>query len=258
MNNEKLCAILIGIRYPAGNSHLNGCHNDIKNVHNYLENEKKEQNLDIDYIVLADSKEPICGKIENIWPSRDAILKAFESSIGRYNKYFIHYSGHGTNKRDSSGDESDHLDEAICPYDFNDSGVITDDELRKRFLDRLDEKCVVRILMDCCRSGTIWDLSHIYKASIRKWIVDTYNQSKCDADVVCLSGCKDDQYSYDVYADGEAQGAFTYCALKHIRGPGIGIVLDNIQNLLNKKGWRQIATLSSCNFVGNDRKFLQW
>ncbi len=41
----------------------------------------------------------------------------------------LHFSGHGSQKRDTDGDEEDGMDETICPMDYERAGVIVDDEL---------------------------------------------------------------------------------------------------------------------------------
>jgi hypothetical protein len=37
-------------------------------------------------------------------------------------------SGHGTQTEDLDGDEGDDDDEAICPVDYHDNGLIVDDD----------------------------------------------------------------------------------------------------------------------------------
>ena len=66
-------------------------------------------------------------------PTHDNILAAYkkvvaESSAG--DAIFLHYSGHGTKLRDDDhGEEADGYDEALVPLDFNDVGMIRDDDL---------------------------------------------------------------------------------------------------------------------------------
>ena len=40
-------------------------------------------------------------------------------------------SGHGSQKRDADGDESDGFDETICPVDYSSAGEILDDDMNK-------------------------------------------------------------------------------------------------------------------------------
>merc|ERR1712063_186934 len=78
---------------------------------------------------------------------------------------FFHYSGHGVQVKDTSGDEEeDGFDEAICPADFRASGVIVDDDLHEIMVKNLPEGVKLTALMDCCHSGTGMDLAYIYAA----------------------------------------------------------------------------------------------
>jgi hypothetical protein len=43
-------------------------------------------------------------------------------------KRLIISSGHGTQTEDLDGDEGDDDDEAICPVDYHDNGLIVDDD----------------------------------------------------------------------------------------------------------------------------------
>jgi hypothetical protein len=47
---------------------------------------------------------------------------------------FFHYSGHGSQVVDHSGDEEDGLDETICPVDFKSAGQIIDDEVNYKYI----------------------------------------------------------------------------------------------------------------------------
>ncbi|OLP78982.1 Metacaspase-1 [Symbiodinium microadriaticum] len=93
----------------------------------------------------------------------------------------FHYSGHGSQRRDSSGDEADGKarclvgrcsyapltqnpslaaeDETIVPCDFNRSGMIADDELRRMLVDGLPKGCRLTVIMDCCRLADLKPMS---------------------------------------------------------------------------------------------------
>lgn len=68
---------------------------------------------------------------------------------------YLHYSGHGSQVEDLSGDEADGLDETLVPHDGRQEGVpdITDDELYQR-LSRLRAAGAL-LVFDSCHSGTI-------------------------------------------------------------------------------------------------------
>jgi len=89
--------------------------------------------------------------------TRQAILDAlddFIASTGPNDTILIHYSGHGSQVQDLDGDETDGLDETICPHDARTANVpdITDDELG-RILGRLNVASAV-VILDSCHSGT--------------------------------------------------------------------------------------------------------
>ena len=65
----------------------------------------------------------------------------------------FYYSGHGSWVVDTSGDEADHRDEAICPHDFQAAGMIIDDQLRALFT-RLPAGATLEVILDSCFSGT--------------------------------------------------------------------------------------------------------
>ncbi len=93
---------------------------------------------------------------------RASILEAFEKLIASTapgDVVYIHYSGHGTQVLDTSGDEFDGLDESIVPSDYvsrrDGSRNIIDDEIGV-LLDRLSTKKPASVLLtfDSCFSGT--------------------------------------------------------------------------------------------------------
>ncbi|WP_182866717.1 caspase family protein [Rhodopirellula sp. JC639] len=67
----------------------------------------------------------------------------------------FHFSGHGSQMRDVSGDESDQWDETIVAYDSRSEGVldISDDDLNALFKE-LDVKTNLTVILDSCHSGT--------------------------------------------------------------------------------------------------------
>ena len=254
---EKIGVLLCGIRYAKGTGHLNGCHNDVINIYNFLKNHYKNSQYELDTTILADFEGQLCGGIDCIWPSKDNILKALETLRNKkYTKYLIHYSGHGTSQTDWGGEEDDYKDEVICPYDYSSAGCISDDILNSHFLQHLGSDCYVRILMDCCRSGTIWDLKYRYNSNS----FDEISAPKINCNVIVLSGCKDHQYSYDVYTSGESQGAFTHCFLRSIEN-NTDLNIISFANVINKYlingGWSaQTSRLTSSHILTNEDKFL--
>jgi hypothetical protein len=65
----------------------------------------------------------------------------------------LQYAGHGTQLDDLNGDETDALDEAICPVDFDEGAYIIDDDFAEVFA-RLPDGVSLTCFFDCCHSGT--------------------------------------------------------------------------------------------------------
>jgi metacaspase-1 len=85
-------AVLIGINYVGQRGQLSGCHNDAKNIKDYLENALGFR--DQDMLVLLDDG-------THHAPTRQNILNAFKR-VAEYSKpgdvVFIHYSGESQRK----------------------------------------------------------------------------------------------------------------------------------------------------------------
>lgn len=76
----------------------------------------------------------------------------------------MHYSGHGTKLRDDDrNEEADGYDEALVPLDFQQVGMLRDDDLFDILIKDLPDGVHMVSLMDCCHSGTILDLPYIFK-----------------------------------------------------------------------------------------------
>ncbi|WP_426510976.1 caspase family protein [Dactylosporangium sp. McL0621] len=152
----------------------------------------------------------------------------------------ITYSGHGTWVPDTDGDEPDHRDEAICPHDIAENGVLLDDELHDLFA--LAAPGVRTVLIsDSCHSGTLTRLNHPSRtrflppsaflppqqvprllqspaprpATTFPLAVTAHATRPADRrpTALLLAGCLDTEYSYDATFDDRPNGAFTYVAL---------------------------------------------
>ena len=121
----------------------------------------------------------------------------------------ITWSGHGTLQPDTNGDESDHMDECLCPTDFDTQGGLVDDELC-RIISGVNHATRVTLLLDCCHSGTAVDLPWMY-TGLRRTESAGKSCGPCHPNVIAISGCKDDQTSADAYdsAHNEFNGAMT-------------------------------------------------
>jgi hypothetical protein len=170
--------LLIGINYTGTSHALNGCVNDVADLRRVLQDQLQFDAREIR--TLTDANEVPALKL----PTRAAIEGALEQLVvdveeQGVTELWISYSGHGTNVRDRSGDESDGKDEAIVPLDYATAGVITDDHWRS-YMARLPQTCRVFCLFDSCHSGTMADLPNAYRyvqtPATRKRVTKTFRR----------------------------------------------------------------------------------
>jgi len=150
-------AVLIGINYVGQDGELRGCHNDVLNMKKYIMDVHGFQEDNI--VVLMDD-----GYHDE--PTKENVLAAYKNVVQDSEEgdaIFLHYSGHGTKVRDESGDEDDGYDEALVPMDYDEEGLIMDDDLFEIIIEPLADGVHMFSLMDCCHSGTILDLPYIFK-----------------------------------------------------------------------------------------------
>jgi len=151
-------AVLIGINYVGQNGELSGCHNDVRNMKEYLLN--KLGFMDYNMTILMDD-----GYSQN--PTRWNIINAYKDIVSKSQSgdtVFLHYSGHGGRIVDESGDEDDGYDETLIPVDFQSAGQIPDDDLFRDLIKPMRSGVLVTSLMDCCHSGTVLDLPYRFTA----------------------------------------------------------------------------------------------
>jgi hypothetical protein len=163
---------------------------------------------------------------------------------------WVHYSGHGTQIRDTNGDEVDGFDECIVPCDYNTAGVITDDELYNIFK---NAKCRMMICFDSCHSGSGCDLQY-YIDYNNGSLTKTVNMRKlpiANPNIVMISGCRDEQTSADAYdtVSQRGVGAFTQTLLETLRSSDHNIALLPLYSKLclglKMCGFTQVPVLSS-------------
>ena len=208
-------AVIAGINYVTEPSfRLRGCCNDARAMAQYL----RANGVRIDALLVD---EDASGDVYTPASTRRAALLAAITALALRSHYdrlataIIHYSGHGTQMLDDNGDETaDGLDEAIVPGDARRTGCVRDDELLT-WLRAFHPGTTVFVVTDCCHSGSVLDLPYAYDdngLSVRSGgAVRPAGWPK----IVCLSGCRDEQVSLDVWdpARGRMQGAMTAALL---------------------------------------------
>jgi hypothetical protein len=240
-------ALLIGINYyDTPSNKLNGCINDAVNMRNMLIDAYGYDSNNI--AVLRDDAVNSINK-----PTRANILNNLSSIIAQsasLKEIWIHYSGHGSQIRDSNGDEKDGLDEFIVPSDYDKTGIITDDMI---FNIIRQSKCPTFIIFDCCSSGTICDLMWNFNAvsSTQVVAVKTANNLAQNPNIFCLSGCRDEQTSADIYNSftqqscGALTNAIAECLRFNRHNVDVKKLYLDVVTYIKQQGLQQIPQISS-------------
>ena len=258
----------IGINYNGTNAQLYNCGNDTRDMVELLHKRYGEKNVRDTHILTDDenvkkltffrsAREPTRANIE-------AELEWLFSDNKKGDTIIFHYSGHGSQQRDHSGEEEDGRDETLVPSDYATAGQITDDDIRA-YIDRLPEGVNALIVTDCCHSGSNSDLRYVYSNTskkdaawgrfdqiVRKKVGDT------KANVFHVSACKDSQTASDG-GNGILNGLFTHAfkeSFKHKRlsRPGRVDLLTLLRSLRttinNRYRGAQVVEISSGRQLG--------
>jgi metacaspase-1 len=176
------------------------------------------------------------------------------------------WSSHGTYIDERGGDEATY-DECMCPYDLFDN-LLIDDELRELFAN-LPQGVRLTVIADSCFSGTVTrnlvseilpglvspkDRRRVRFLSpailgrptfVNPWAVQRQAKqakkmaySQASMSHILLSGCSDQQYSYDAMIGGAYAGAMSYYALQAIRQANFRLT------------YRQLATATVASLKG--------
>uniref|UniRef100_A0A453A395 Uncharacterized protein n=1 Tax=Aegilops tauschii subsp. strangulata TaxID=200361 RepID=A0A453A395_AEGTS len=154
-------ALLVGISYSFTKYELKGTVNDV-NCMAYLLRQRFGFPGDSILALTQEEKDPYR------WPTKENIRLAMRwlvEGCTSGDSLVFHFSGHGVQKLDNNGDEVDGYDEALCPQDFEDRGVILDDEINETIVRPLGAGVKLHAIIDTCHSGTILDLPYLCRIS---------------------------------------------------------------------------------------------
>ncbi len=242
---------------------LRGCVNDANDMENLF---KILFGFQADNIVkLTDAK----ATKANIMKNLQEMLVGAKS--GKYSHLVFTMSSHGTQVPDLSGDESDRVDEAFCPYDLKEKQdewdpehIIVDDELRDLFI-QLPDEIVLEVFLDTCHSGTglkaidlIWDRQTRYipppsleafkrvegkrQRGLNKALLEKGMRQH-----ILWAACRADQTSADANIDGDWHGAFTYYFCKEMKASQNKLsrneILEKVRKDLQEADYTQIPQL---------------
>jgi hypothetical protein len=248
-------ALLVGINdYPKQLSTLMGCINDVQNMHDLLTS------------LFGFKTEDICILTESDATAFN-IMKALEMLVHGArpgDQLIFHFSGHGSQAPDGSGDEKDFLDEILCPYDLDwRENVVRDDDL-SRIFGPVPAGVHVEVFLDCCHSGTgMRSLDGGYRkqrflavpadvvpacAAMRssKLVTKPIRPSRAQ---VLWAACRSNQYAADAVLNGRYGGAFTTTLCNSIKASGTKVsrydLLRGIRAGLRNSGFKQVPQLET-------------
>lgn len=237
-------AVLFGLNYSHCKSgKLKGCINDVFNMAKYI-----HSILNMQIELYTDDTD-----LKNT--SYDGIIsKLHELAIESYREnlefVWIHFSGHGSQQKDTSGDESDGYDEGIVPSDYEKKGILIDDIIHKIFCS-FNPNTQILFVCDSCHSGSILDLKYIWEAN-KQCKIDNKNNS-IKAKTMLISGCRDEQTSADAFNlldDNKSVGALSASILKVLTKKPEKIynafsLINSVRNELKRGNFQQYPCLST-------------
>lgn len=138
-------ALLIGInKYRVPGADLRGCINDVKDMRAAL----------IDYCAFAERDITVLADYDATKANMQRAMEALVTTSKPGDVLLLHYSGHGSNVPDKSGDDADNRDEILCPTDLDWKDPLLDDWMGELF-DRLPKDVSLTFVSDSCHSGSV-------------------------------------------------------------------------------------------------------
>ncbi|KAJ4957570.1 hypothetical protein NE237_024681 [Protea cynaroides] len=237
-------AVICGISYKNSRNELKGCINDAKCMRHLLIN---RYNFPESSILMLTEEETDPYRIPTKQNLRMAMYWLVQSCQPGDSLVF-HYSGHGSQQRNYNGDEVDGYDETLCPLDFENQGMIVDDEINATIVRPLPYGVKLHAIIDCCHSGTMLDLPFVCRMNRSGQYVWEDQRPPSGVwkgtnggEAISFSGCDDDQTSADTSALSRitSTGAMTYCFIQAIeRGEGTtyGSILNSMRTAIRNTG----------------------
>jgi metacaspase-1 len=251
-------ALFVGINKFANYSQftLNGCVNDAKDMAALYKNLLGFKTSEVTMLTDAQATKA------NIMAKLKAMVA--EAKAGKLDYLVFSLSSHGTQMKDTSGDEPDGKDEAFVPYDIAEKSgswdparIISDDELHDLFV-QLPANVLLEVYLDTCHSGSglrgaefgphapraryIAPPEHEFgkktarmrgftlrrppSSKAKKGPIRRGNDAVTGQHHLLWTGCKANETSADAYFSGRYNGAFTYYFVK---------VMTDTKNKLSRK-----------------------
>jgi hypothetical protein len=263
-------ALLIGINYiKTEEKFLSGCINDVNNVNKYLLTKYKKSLSSDNIKKLTDDNEKMLPTRVNILNEINWLVKDLKPG----QNIFFYYSGHGRQEDESNSEEKSGYNSCIIPIDIEGKyekdeydkvkpeNKILDDELKKVLADKVPTGCKCFIILDCCNSGTGFDLKYNINVKNVKDINETDNVKSIETDgsVICLSGCRDKESSLNIEKNGKSYGALTNAFLDVLKKNPGKITFENllikIRQSIKDEKIQQLPQLSSGKKLNKEDEF---
>ncbi|XVF54839.1 hypothetical protein PTKIN_Ptkin05aG0213500 [Pterospermum kingtungense] len=241
-------AVICGVSYKNTSYELNGCINDVNCMKFLLVNRFKFPESSIVTLTEEETdpyKRPTKCNIR-------MALRWLVQGCQPGDSLVFHYSGHGSQKKNDTGDEVDGYDETLCPSDFESQGMIVDDEINATIVRPLPHGVKLHAIIDACHSGTALDLPYLCRMDRHgRYVWEDHRprtgtwKGTNGGEVISFSGCDDDQISADtsVLSRSTSTGAMTYAFILAIeRGHGttygnmLNAMRSTIRNAHEKEG----------------------
>ncbi|GKD97592.1 metacaspase-1 [Tanacetum coccineum] len=198
--NGRKKAVICGISYKGSKNELKGCINDAKCMKYLLIHKFKFPESSIVMLTEEETDPYRIPAKHNIRMAMHWLVQGCQAG----DSLVFHFSGHGSQQRNYTGDEIDGFDETLCPMDFVTQGMIVDDEINATMVKPLPHGVKLHAIIDACHSGTMLDLPFLCRMDRngRYTWEDHSPQSGIfkgtnGGEVISFSGCDDDQSSAD-------------------------------------------------------------
>lgn len=250
-------SLVIGCSYISNpNLRLRGCYNDALAISNMinkiyrcpLKNTLILVDSDIRYMPTKQNIELginwlLCSKCsKNELYTCPHVIKHSPGTV-----LALHYSGHGLQKKDISGDEIDMKDECLVPTDFMTNGIISDDYIFSNLCQKIPNDVTLYSTIDMCNSGTCMDLKY---TNINGRMFPKKRLQDTTGNIIQISTSMDGSPSAEMNFDNKTYGAGTKCLIETLKEYNYNITCEDLIKNINiklKKLYPQIARLSFSN-----------
>lgn len=195
-------ALICGVSYKNQKYKLRGTLNDAYEMRNFL---LQSWAFSKDTIRMLTEED---GRNSTIVPTKRKMeegMRWLVEGCKSGDSLVFYFSGHGINQREASpGDETDGLDESLCPVDFSTEGVIRDNDLNSILVHPLPSGVTLHAIVDACHSGTILDLPWVFNSKRNEWVDNSPPSGAFKGTnggrAISFSACRDDQMAADTSA----------------------------------------------------------